>query len=415
MTSAESSRTPGDGIRVTHLGKYYPPAPGGIESHVQTLAKAQAGLGAVVSVVCVNHGDASGADIQGRRLASTPTVSTSDELVRLTLLGRRASVARFDICPDLILRMDQLEPSNADLVHLHVPNPTMLLALAVKRLRVPLVISYHSDIVRQKLLVHALRPVERSVFGRAARILSDSPTYPEGSTFLKRYARKLGVLPLGIDLHAYLKPSPAARAFTRRLQSEHGAPLWLSVGRLVYYKGLPNALQALRNVSGKLVVIGTGPLEADLRRMATACRVADRVVWMGYRDFEEVVGAYHAATALWFPSNARSEGFGLVQVEAMASGCPVINSAIPGSGVSWVSRHEETGLTVPMNAPGELAAAANRLLHEPGLRERLAAGARARACQEFDHRLMAQRCLRAYRSILAGIEMDDRVSLRRSA
>jgi len=291
----------------------------------------------------------------------------------------------------------------------------MLFALAVKRPRVPLVISYHSDIVRQRLLIHALRPIERSIFGRAARIFSDSPPYAQGSTFLKKYSRKLDVLPLGIDLEPYLKPSPTSMALARRLQSEHGTPLWLSVGRLVYYKGVPNALQALRQVPGKLLVIGTGPLEADLRRMATEVGVADRTVWMGYRSFEEVVAAYHAATALWFPSNARSEGFGLVQVEAMASGCPVINSAIPGSGVSWVSRHEQTGLTVPMNAPEELATAANRLLNESGLRERLAAGARARACQEFDHRLMAERCLRTYRSILAGTEFDGPVPLRKSA
>jgi rhamnosyl/mannosyltransferase len=123
---------------------------------------------------------------------------------------------------------------------------------------------------------------------------------------------------------------------------------------------------------------------------------------MGYQGFEEVVGAYHAATALWFPSNARSEGFGLVQVEAMASGCPVINTAIPGSGVAWVSPHEQTGLTVPMNDPSEFARAANRLLNERGLRDRLAAGARARVRAEFDHRFMAERCMNIYRSVLEG-------------
>ena len=166
---------------------------------------------------------------------------------------------------------------------------------------------------------------------------------------------------------------------------------------------------------GKLLLIGTGPLEAALRKLAKQLHVADRTIWMGYRSFEQVVGSYHAATALWFPSNARSEGFGLVQVEAMASGCPVINTAIPESGVSWVSRHEETGLTVPMDDPHELARAANRLLAESGLRQRLAAGARDRACREFNHRLMAERCLNAYRSILTGGQVGETVSLRKSA
>jgi rhamnosyl/mannosyltransferase len=311
--------------------------------------------------------------------------------------------------------MDRLQPELVDLIHLHVPNPTMLLALAVKRPRLPLVISYHSDIVRQKLLVHALRSLERFVFARAARILSDSPMYPLGSTLLKKYAHKLGVLPLGIGLDPYLRPSPTALAFARRLQSEHGTPLWLSVGRLVYYKGLPNALEALRYVPGKLLLIGTGPLEADLRRLAKKLRVADRTIWLGYRQFEEVVGAYHAATALWFPSNARSEGFGLVQVEAMASSCPVINAAIPASGVSWVSRHEETGLTVPVNDSIALAKAARRLLSEPGLRDRLAAAARFRACREFDHLLMAERSLDIYQNILCGDPVSESVALRKSA
>jgi len=402
-------------MRIVHLGKYYPPAPGGIEAHVQTLAKAQAALGAKVTVLCVNHENRCGSSIRFPALTATPTVTTSDGAVQVTRVGRRASVARFDLCPDLISWMHLLKPACADLIHLHVPNPTMLLALALKRPRVPLVVTYHSDVVRQKLLVHALRPAQRYVFARAAQILSDSPTYASGSACLANYAHKVGVLPLGINLRPYLSPSAAALAFARQLRAEHGSPLWLCVGRLVYYKGLPVALEALRAVAGKLVVIGVGPLEAHLRKLAQEQGVADRVVWLGYRSFDEVVGAFHAATALWFPSNARSEGFGLVQVEAMASGCPVINTAIAHSGVSWVSRHEETGLTVPINDPAALAHAATRLLRESGLRERLAHGARARAVHEFDHRLMAQRSVNLYRKILGDADVEQEVPLRESA
>ena len=140
---------------------------------------------------------------------------------------------------------------------------------------------------------------------------------------------------------------------------------------MVYYKGLDTALKALVSAPGKLLVIGDGPLEKSLREQAQRFRVADRVVWHGRASADELVGAYHAATALWFPSLARSEGFGLVQVEAMASGCPVINTAVPASGVAWVSSHEETGLTVPVGDALALAAAARRLVEEPGLRDRL--------------------------------------------
>jgi rhamnosyl/mannosyltransferase len=248
----------------------------------------------------------------------------------------------------------------------------------------------------QRLRAVAFRPIEHAVLGGAARILCASPTYPAGSAALRRHAERVTILPFGIDLAPYLSPARAATAEAQRLRAEHGEPLWLSVGRLVYYKGIANAIDALAAVPGKLLVVGTGPLEPELRRRAGARGVADRVVWLGHVSHDVLVGALLAATALWFPSNARSEAFGLVQVEAMASGCPVINAAIPDSGVPWVSRDGESGLTVAVDDPGALAAAARRLLEEPGLRARLAQGGRARAIAEFDQEVMARRTLAVY-------------------
>jgi len=389
-------------LRVCHLGKFYPPASGGIEAHVRTLARAQADLGAEVQVVCTNHLDRRGRDVTWRQLASTPTVETRDGPVRVTRLGRWGSVARLELCPGVFQRLHRLEAAGTDVLHLHVPNPAMLLALAVMPARVPLVVTYHSDMVRQKVLAWALRPFERRVLGAAAQVMSNSPTYQEGSTTLQEHVAKLAVLPMGIDLGPYLRPGAVARAHAARLRDEHGAPLWLAVGRLVYYKGLHHALEALTRVPGKLLIVGTGPLEQELRRRAAQLGVAQRVVWCGHLHAEQLIGAYHAATALWFPSNARSEGFGLVQVEAMASGCPVVNTAVPASGVAWVSRHEATGLTVPMNDAPALAAAACRLVAEPGLRLRLADQARQRAQEEFDDGLMAERSLAIYRRVLGG-------------
>jgi rhamnosyl/mannosyltransferase len=274
----------------------------------------------------------------------------------------------------------------------------MLAVLALRRVR-PLVITHHSDIVRQRVLKYLVRPLETAIYRRAARVLPTSAAYVEGSDLLRRFADKVTPLPLGIDLAPFRDPGPAALAFAASLRERFGAPLWLSVGRLIYYKGLHVGLQALRAAPGTLLVIGTGPLEAQWKRTAGELGVADRVVWLGHATADQIVGAYHAAAALWFPSVARSEGFGLVQVEAMAAGCPVINTAIPGSGVAWVCRHEREGLTVPVGDALALAAAANRLLAEPKLRERLAAAGRVRSA-EFDWRTMGERSLAIYREVI---------------
>jgi rhamnosyl/mannosyltransferase len=275
----------------------------------------------------------------------------------------------------------------------------MLALLASPRVR-PLIVTHHSDIVRQRVLKYLVRPVEAAIYRRAARLLVDSPPYVNGSDSLRPFRDKVEALPLGIDLAPYRQPSAAALRHGEELRKRHPGPLWLAVGRLVYYKGLDVALRALRDVPGTLHIVGTGPMGERWRALAGELGVADRVVWRGRSPDDELTGAYHAATALWFPSNARSEGFGLVQVEAMASGCPVINTAVPDSGVSWVSRHEETGLTVPVNDPAALAAAARRLLDEPGLRERLAAEAVRQAVDRFDHRVMAGRSLDIYRAVI---------------
>jgi rhamnosyl/mannosyltransferase len=392
----------GRGLRVCHLGKYYPPARGGIETHLHALARAQAALGADVQVLCVNHQDHDGRDVTFETFGSTPTVRAWDGPVRLTRVGRWASLARFDVCGDLPRVLSRLQRLEADVLHLHVPNPTMLVPLAMLGTKLPLVITYHSDVVRQQRLARLLRPLEDWVFRQARLILVSSPTYAGGSERLQAYRDKVKTLAFGIDLAPFLHPPAEVRRTADELRATLGQPLWLAVGRLVYYKGLDIALKALSVMPGRLLLVGSGPLEGELRRLADRLGVTRRVEWRPRLSDRELAAAYHAATALWFPSNVRSEAFGLVQVEALASGCPVLNAAIPASGVTWVSRHEETGLTVPINDPQALAAAARRLLAEPGLRQRLAANARARAAAEFDHRVMARRSLDLYRTVKEG-------------
>jgi rhamnosyl/mannosyltransferase len=389
LTAASPAPAPPRGgapLRICHLGKYYPPASGGIETHLQTLARAQAALGHEVEVLCMRH-------------TPEPTVTERDGPVAVTRFRPVLSAKKLEVSPALLAALRRV---NADVLHMQVPNPTMLLAVALARPRPPLVVTYQSDVVRQRVLGALFHPVEWWVYRRVRRVLPTSPPYAEGSAFLRRYRDRVHVLPMGLDLDPYLNPTPEDRDEAARLRAAHPGPLWLACSRLIYYKGLHNALRALPRVPGTLLVVGDGPDRPALQEEARRQGVAGRVVFVGDLPCRRIVPYYHAATAFWFPSNYKSEAFGLVQVEAMASGCPVLNTAIAGSGVPWVSRDGESGLTVPVDDPEALARAARRLLDEPGLRGRLAEGGRARARRDFDHGVMAQRSLTVYREMLRG-------------
>jgi hypothetical protein len=210
------------------------------------------------------------------------------------------------------------------------------------------------------------------------------------------------VMPMGIDLEPYLNPSPRTLAAAGEIRRRFGpGPIWLGCGRMIYYKGFHNAIRALPHCPGTLLLVGDGPDLLPLVDQARRLGVLDRVHFLGGMPYQKIVPYYHASTAFWFPSNARSEAFGIVQLEAMASGCPVINTSIPHSGVAWVSRHEESGLTVAMDDPEALAAAATRLASDPDLRERLSTAARSRAREEFDQRTMAERSVAVYERVLS--------------
>jgi glycosyltransferase involved in cell wall biosynthesis len=377
-------------MRIVHLAKYYAPLYGGMETHVENLSKAQAQIGLKVSIVCVNSFD------EDSKLSHyTTSQITFNDSVEVIKVRRLFSFFKLDICPSLFFYIRYFSKLKDTIFHVHTPNPTMLIALLLAGKIDKLVVTHHSDAIKQQLLKYLFRPIEHFIYSQAAIVLTTSAAYQEGSRFLRLYEHKLGVLPLGIDLSAFEKPEPRMLDRAQQLKAEHGNILWLAVGRLVYYKALHVALAALQHVPGKLLIVGTGKLIAKLQKTAWQLGVADRVIWWGRASEEDLMAAYHAATALWFPSNVRSEAYGMVQIEAMASGCPAINCDIPGSGVSWVCRHEREGLTVPRNDPQAFAAAARRLLTEPGLRERLSQGAKERS-KEFYDTVMAQRSVEIY-------------------
>jgi rhamnosyl/mannosyltransferase len=403
------------GLRIVQLGKYYPPARGGIEQQTRTLAQGLAQLGCQVAVVVVNHQDRRGRDVTYRPVAVTADCQEWDGAVRVYRAGRWFHAWRTDVCPGLPGLLGQLQRVfRPHLWHLHAPNITMLAALWLVPGLSPLVITHHSDIIRQRIGKYLVRSAEVGLYRRAQALVADSAAYAAGSPLLRRFGSKVLAVPLGIDVTAYSHPGADVLEEAERWRRRYGQPLWLCVGRMTPYKGFDVALAALRQVPGQLLLVGSGPEERRWRNLAERLGVQDRVHFLGAVEEAVLRAVYRAATALWFPSRNRAEGFGLVQVEAMASGCPVINTAIAQSGVPWVCRHEQEGLTVPVDNAQALAQAAQRLWQDAALRARLSAAAIRRAA-EFDARLMCQRYLELYQRVIASAHKGQPALCRRFA
>jgi rhamnosyl/mannosyltransferase len=367
------------GVKVLHLGKFYPPHMGGIETHLQALC-GQLRDAVDLRVVVANE--------DNRRLEDTV------EGVRVLRVPTPLTLASSPLCPAMVGAINE---SDARIVHIHLPNPTAVLAYLASRHRGRLVVTYHSDTVKQKVLGPMFAPFLHRALRRSSAIIATSPDYRRTSPVLARYLDRCEVIPYGIDVQQFEQADPAEVA---QIRARYGDRLILSVGRLVYYKGFEYLIRAMREVRGKLIIIGNGPLGPKLQQLINELGLGEKVVLAGEIQNTDVIPYYHASDVFALASIARSEAFGIVQIEAMAAGIPVVNTSLD-SGVPFVSLHGQTGLTVPPQDPEALAAAINRLMDDAKLRARYGEAARLRARQEFSLQTMTDRVAGLYSALLA--------------
>ena len=365
-------------LRVLQIGKFYPPHMGGIETHLQALCGALSQH--VDAQVIVSNDD--------RR-----TVQEVLDGVPVLRVGTLLTAFSAAICPAMV---SSIRRSTADLVHLHLPNPTAVLAYLASGHRGRLVITYHSDTVRQKFLGTLFQPLLLAILRRSAAIVATSPNYLQSSSVLSAFRDRSHVIPYGIDTSQFERCDPEE---VKRIRERYGERLIVSVGRLVYYKGFEHLIRAMLQLKGRLLLVGGGPLRAQLENLAAGLGISDKVVFLGEMQNAAVVPYYHAADLFVLPSVARSEAFGIVQIEAMAAGLPVVNTRLD-SGVPYVSVHDETGFTVPPGSPEALTDAINRLLDDPELRKSFGRAGVRRAKREFSLETMTNRILRLYEAVL---------------
>jgi rhamnosyl/mannosyltransferase len=374
-------------MKVLHLGKF--DTLGGIERHVKTLAR---GLVATGDVEIINLVSADSPKGYEHADYGYPTIAVPCH-------GVVASVA---ISPTLPLVARRLHHEHRfDIVHLHFPDPLgHLTALTLPR-SIRRVISWHSDIIRQRKALALYGPFLRHFVRDVDGLVGATPQHLDASAQIPpaRPGQVRRVVPYGFD--------PGQMAWTERARARKaellalaaGRPIVFTVGRHVYYKGFDVLLRAMAGIDALLIIGGTGPLTADLTRQAEASGLRERVLFTGYIPDDDLIAYYDVCDVFTMPSTDRSEAFGLVQLEAMHFGKPVVSTRL-GTGVEFVNVDGETGLLVPPGDAAALRSAIQHLLADPGLRRRLGDAGRVRVASTFSVEQMVQGMLDAYRSIL---------------
>jgi glycosyltransferase involved in cell wall biosynthesis len=377
-------------VRALHVGKLVPPPYAGIESHVDTLLRALQG-----TVDCTLIASEPGPRI---RFGGAPTPY---HLIRQRSFGR---VAAASVSPSLPWTVQQLVRSGpCNLLHLHTPNPLADLSGLLSPSDLPVVMSWHSDIVRQKRLQRIYGPIQRASLRRCDRVIVATPMHYENSTQLHDVdiADRVRVVPYGIDFSRF------AVAGTRDdlpadLQAWIGERrVILTVGRHIYYKGFEYLIDAMgmTRPDSVLLMVGTGPLTPALQSRARALGIEGRIRMLGEVDERLLPTLFHACDVFTLPSVEPSEAFGIASAEAMSCGKPVVVCEL-GTGVNYLNRHGQTGLTVPARDVAALADALDTLLRDDSLRVDMGRFARQWVQEHFSIEAMRREMLKVYAELL---------------
>jgi len=360
-------------VKILHVYKDYFPVLGGIENHIRVLAEAQAACGHDVTALVCDPGHRTRTETQAG--------------VRIIKAGRITTAASMPLSLSQPLLLAKLRP---DIVHIQSPYPLGEAANWLFGCGKATVISYQSDIVRQRNWLRLYAPILRRVLWKADRIIASSPRYIETSPWLGPVRDKCIVVPLGVD----------PERFTPDYHLHSGPLELLFVGRLRYYKGLDTLICAMKEAPGtRLTIVGDGPMRQEWQTLCNSLSLQDRISFAGNMTDTALPSVYQHADVFVLPANARAEAFGLVLLEAMASGLPCITTEL-GTGTSWIVQDGITGLVVPPRDPRTLAEAICYLRDNPTRRMIMSDRARARLEAEFTQSRMIERVQAVYETVL---------------
>jgi len=373
-------------MRIVHVYKDFdPPVHGGMERHIALMCRFQRQWAEVEALVCSR---------------TWRTRITERDGTRVTEVGEWG---RFQSAPASPLFPWHMRRARADVLVVHVPNPTAEIGYLIAGPPGRLVVRYHSDVVRQAAAMKVYGPIQAAFLRKAALIIPTSRPYVETSPMLQavmrplseeQKARMIRVVPLGILTEEFERPDTAHVA---ELRKRYGGGYVLFTGRHRYYKGLEYLVRAARAIRAPVVIAGDGPERPSLEALARDA--GGNVHFPGSLSQDDLVDHLHGCEVFAFPSVERSEAFGMSILEAHACGKPVVATRL-GTGVEFANLDGETGLNVPPRDPDALAAAINRLLGDAGMRDTMGGRARERVKREFHAERAARDEFRLYEEVL---------------
>ena len=282
-----------------------------------------------------------------------------------------------------------------DVIHYHFPNPFADLLHLLCGVKKPSIVTYHSDVVKQRKLFAIYKPLMNWFLGSVDRIVATSPNYLATSEVLQKFKHKVSVIPIGMD--ALPKPNKERLRYWRERLPQ---PFFLFIGMMRYYKGLHIALDAVRGVSNIQLVLAGENIETGMIKQAEQNKLTN-IHFVGAISEEDKVALLHLCYGFVLPSMRRSEAFGIALLEAASYGKPLISCEI-GTGTSYINIHNETGLVVQPNSSSALAKAMRHLLNNPSKARKFGANAKRRARQIFGSRQQARAYYGLYKHLLNG-------------
>lgn len=369
-------------MRVLHVYRtYFPDTQGGLEETIRQICISTSHLGVESTVLCLSRNpEPAYLEHQGH------TVRRAKQSFEIASCGfSYSAVALF-----------RELARTADIINYHFPWPFADLLHMLIRPTAPTVVTYHSDIVRQRWLGKAYDPLMRRFLQTVGAIVCTSQNYFASSMVLPRYADKVEVIPIGLEEKSYPACSDSD---IRQVETKYGRNYFLFVGVLRYYKGLHILLEAIRNAPFDVVIAGSGPNQSELMRQATDLRLSN-VHFAGHVSDIEKQALFKLCRGVVFPSYLRAEAFGVTLLESCMHAKPMISTEV-GTGTSFVNKHESTGLVVNPGSPAALRAALDTLWQDAPLAQTYGTNARARFEKKFTGEVMGTAYNNLYTQLLS--------------